>query len=267
MKRLSIVILTFNEKDETDRCLNSIVPCVDFGLDEVIVFDNASADGTDKLIREQYPEVKYLYSKVNLGIGPGRNMAIEASSGKYVMTLDNDTVFRGIEKPGDIVELFFKQHPNTGVLGFKLLNENSTVQRSIRRFPPSIQPFVARLPFLRLFPFLARIEDNHLKCDIDLENAKRAMPVDYMIGANQIFERDLFNIIGGYDKKMFYGAEDCEFCLRSKKIGHENYYYPAVSISHLHKRRSKQSISLILHHTFSFYYMFFKHKRIFRLYP
>ena len=90
--RLSVVILTYNEKNETVRCVKSLVPYLDEKIDEIVVFDNGSVDGTQHEIMQNFSQVRYFRSENNLGVANGRNTAISMARGKFIMTLDNDII-------------------------------------------------------------------------------------------------------------------------------------------------------------------------------
>lgn len=87
---ISVVVLSWNRKDLTVQCLESLRRQAYKNL-EVIVVDNASTDGSVEVIRKNYPEVKLIVNKENLGFGGGNNIGIKNSRGKYVAMMNNDT--------------------------------------------------------------------------------------------------------------------------------------------------------------------------------
>ncbi len=262
---LSIVILTYNEKADTMRCLASLFEIID-NRTEVILVDNGSSDGTVDVVSSMFQKVKIARLATNIGVGPGRNHGVSLALGKYTMILDNDTIFYGPE-PVKEIERVFSSLPRVGVVGFQLVNEDGSIQRNFRRFPVLLQPFVARIGLLAQFPFMRSIQETHLMKDLPDNELRDGMEVDFVIGANQVFLTELFLKLGRYDEKMFYGAEDCEMCLRFKQHGYTNYYSSAIRIAHIYKRRSRHSMKLFWNHLSSFAYMFIKHKRVYRLYP
>lgn len=262
---LSIVVLTFNEKFDTVRCISSLLEFID-DRSEIILVDNGSSDGTVEAIGTLSSKVRIFRSDKNLGVGPGRNYGVDQASGEYIMIIDNDTIYYGPEPVHEIQHLFATL-PKAGVIGFQLLNEDGSLQRNFRRFPVFLQPFVARVSILKKVPFLNSILDSYLMTEVPESDLYSALEVDFVIGANQVFSRKEFLRMGKYDEEMFYGVEDCELCLRFKKEGYKNYYSPAVRIAHVYKRRSRHSLKLFTSHLFSFVHMFRKHKRVYRLYP
>lgn len=88
---VSIIIVNYNGEDILVDCLNS-VRSQDYRNIEVIVVDNASADRSVPLVREQYPEVKLICSSTNTGFTGGNNLGVRSASGEYLVLLNNDTV-------------------------------------------------------------------------------------------------------------------------------------------------------------------------------
>jgi N-acetylglucosaminyl-diphospho-decaprenol L-rhamnosyltransferase len=92
----SIVIVTYNDGVWLTRCLESLQAQTLFGHIEVIVVDNASADGTagtaQKLL-EGWPNGRFLQGGGNIGFGPGNNRGADLARGKYLYFINSDTWF------------------------------------------------------------------------------------------------------------------------------------------------------------------------------
>ena len=235
--RLSIIVITWNELEILRRCIESLLDRVDFDQDEVIVVDNGSKDGTAEFVAE-HPRIRYLPLDRNYGVGPARNRGLFLAHGKYCMTLDNDTIFLTPD-PGAIIDEFFKDHPDAGVVGFLLLNTDGTRQNSTRRFPRFYQPIAARVAASRKLKFVDAELQRHLMTDVDFDRASDPMEVDYVLGANQTFTKKVATQLLGYDDRIFFGPEDAEFCVRTHKLGLRNYYSRSISIIHDYKRHAQ----------------------------
>ncbi len=85
---ISVVILSFNRKEEV---LNTIkkVNDVDYSNKEIIIVDNASNDGTTKEIKQNYPTIKIISLKNNIGVS-GWNYGYNEAKGRFVLLLDDD---------------------------------------------------------------------------------------------------------------------------------------------------------------------------------
>ena len=86
--RISVVIPTYNRADSLPRALSS-VQSQTLPAEEVIVVDDGSRDGTESLIREHYPRVRYLRQR-NGGVSRARNLGIAAARGEWIALLDSD---------------------------------------------------------------------------------------------------------------------------------------------------------------------------------
>lgn len=90
-KSVSIVILSYNSKEDLKECIPSLVlqSYQDF---EIIVVDNASTDGSEEFVRANYPEIKVVQTGKNLGYAAGNNAGFEVAEGEYIVVVNPDTV-------------------------------------------------------------------------------------------------------------------------------------------------------------------------------
>lgn len=264
--RLSVVLITWNERELLRTCLETLLPAVDAAKDEIIVVDNGSVDGTDELIQRHYSAVRYLKLPRNIGVGPARNRGIAMARGRYAMTLDNDTRVFGAEL-GHQVESVFTEYPDIGLFSFRLLNEDGTVQRNTRRFPNALQPIVARVGWLRRSAFGRKNLQHHHMDDVDLDAVREPLDVDYVLGANQVFRKETFDRLGGYDERIFFGPEDTDFCLRVHRLKLRVCFVPRISIEHAHRRRTRKLSLLTFKHLAAYYYFFWKERTLWQIKP
>ena len=88
------IVLNWNGKDNTFECLKSL-KSVEYPNYEIIVVDNASTDGSQKFLREKFPDITIIENKRNLGFGGGFNVGIREAikrNADYVLCLSNDVV-------------------------------------------------------------------------------------------------------------------------------------------------------------------------------
>ena len=91
---VAIIILTLNQKEKTLRCIESCRSICDVNY-RIILWDNASSDGTFAIVKKQYPEVICFHSKKNIGVAGGRNESAREAikfAPDYLLFLDNDTI-------------------------------------------------------------------------------------------------------------------------------------------------------------------------------
>jgi len=126
MPRLTIVIVTFNSAADIGTCLESIPAAARHTDYDVIVVDNASADGTAALVRERWPHVRVVDAGGNLGFARANNLGIRATAGELVLLLNPDAV------PGDDaidrLVAVLDEMPGVAVAGPRIVDEADTVQ-------------------------------------------------------------------------------------------------------------------------------------------
>jgi len=91
MPKVSVVIPTYNRKEKLGRLLNSLKKSSykDF---EIIVVDDASTDGTDEMIKNEFQEINYIRHETRTLPWKSRNDGILASSGEIVFMVDDDNI-------------------------------------------------------------------------------------------------------------------------------------------------------------------------------
>ncbi len=89
---LSIIIVNYNVKHFLEQCLHSVLKASKNITAEIFVVDNNSVDGSAQLIREKFPDIRFIENKENVGFSKANNQAIKLSQGKYVLLLNPDTV-------------------------------------------------------------------------------------------------------------------------------------------------------------------------------
>jgi GT2 family glycosyltransferase len=116
--KASIVVVTYNNLEMNRQCIESIYGRTTWPNFEVIVVDNASADGTPEFLKvseKTYPRLSVILNDSNVGFAAANNRALEKASGNYIVLLNNDTIV----SRGWIETLIrhLKANPEIGVIG------------------------------------------------------------------------------------------------------------------------------------------------------
>jgi GT2 family glycosyltransferase len=133
---VSIIIVNYNTKSLLRDCLESIYKHTEGIEFEIIVSDNGSSDGSDKMIKSEYPGVILLENGANLGFGAANNRALAAAGGRYIFYLNSDTVL--LNNAVKIFHDFWENHGDReglGALGCSLLDKNFRPAHSYGSFP------------------------------------------------------------------------------------------------------------------------------------
>lgn len=223
---LSITICSWNTIDDLRLCLKSLEAVQDEANFEVIVIDNNSEDGSDRMTASEFPWVRLFALKENLGFTGGHNFALQEMNGRHIMPLNSDTiVHKGAIK--GLME-YLNLHPEAGVIAPKLLNPDGSLQLSCRRFPNPVAALFRNTPIGKLFP------NNRFTREYLMQDWSHDAPreVDWVSGAAFIARGELTDKIGLFDPAYFMFCEDVDLCFQCWKQGFKVVYLPHLTITH-----------------------------------
>jgi len=224
--KLSLIIVSYNTRDYLEECLKSIYDTFQDIAFEVIVVDNASADGSAALVQNKYPQVSLLAQETNTGFGRANNSGFNVSCGDYVMLLNSDAVLL----PGTAAALldFLEEHPQAGAVGPAVYLPDGKLQTRICGNLPSLCTLFNESFFLsRLFPRLALFPGLHRE-----GLAAPVTEVGWISGVCMLFRREAYQKVNGFDPDFFLYAEDIDICLRLKNLGWPVYHMHNIAIRH-----------------------------------
>lgn len=217
---VSIVILTFNQLEYTQECVESIRRHTP-EPHEILFVDNGSTDGTVPWLRQivkDNPHYSVIENAENLGFSKGCNQGIAVAAGDYILLLNNDVVVTAHWLSGMLECL--NRDPDTGIVG-PMTNNISGLQK----VPAADCPSSGR----GLDEYAAAFRER---------NRHRRIPMRRIVGFCMLFRRTLADRIGLLDERFGSGNfEDDDFCLRAALLGYTNVAAGDVFIHH-HGSRS-----------------------------
>src|SRR3989344_99976 len=223
---ISVIIITYKERDLLRNCLESVFASKTNFRFEVIVTDSNSQDGSVEMVRQDFPQAKVLDNQKNLGFSKGNNVAIKQAQGRYILLLNADTTVR--PETFDLSIEYMDSHPEVGAMGAKVLLPNGSLDKAARRkFPNPANSF------LRLFG-LKKFSNYNITTPIDQE-----VEVDAIMGAYFFVRKSVVDQVGMLDEEFFMYGEDLDWCWRIKSAGHKIMYYPKAEITHYKYGASK----------------------------
>lgn len=223
---ISVVILSWNDKQYLEICLQSLKDATQSRTMEIIVVDNASTDGSPEMVETLFPGVKIIRNAVNLGFPRGNNVGIKASVGEYVFLLNSDIkVFPGCL---DALADYLDQNPQVGMVGPKILNRDLTHQSSCRRFPALWNNFCEITFLAKFFRGVWFFSGEHMF----YFQGDRLMDVDVLVGCFWTIRREAVDEFGLLDEGFFMFAEDVDWCKRFWENGWRVTFCPAAQAIH-----------------------------------
>lgn len=215
MPRCSIVIPVYNKAALTRQCLEALFRTSGAAdTYEVIVVDDASKDETQSMLKQYGDRVKAVVHPENRGFATSCNDGAAASTGEYVIFLNNDT----IPKPGwlEALSRYADEHPLAAAVGAKLLFPNETIEHAGMAIRQD------RLPV----HIYAGFPSDH-----PAVNKSRRFQI--LTGACLLIRRKSFDEVKGFDTAFLNSHEDVDLCLRLGKAGHEIHFCHASELYHL----------------------------------
>jgi len=203
--KVSIIVLNLNGFDDTRECLYSLQQ-INYGNFEIVVVDNGSTDGSEKKLRKEFPQLTILQSGVNLGYTGGNNIGI-----KYALKHEADHLF--ILNNDTLVDHNF--------LGYLVETEQKFKGKVI------VSPLVFYQDYQgqkdRVWAAggkfsWARGRARHL-FEGEIYSGKRILRPDYLVGCGLLIPREVFEVAGFLDERLFFSFEDIEFSFRAKRFG------------------------------------------------
>jgi len=110
MTAVSVIIPTFNRARKVVRAISSVLYQT-FTDYEIIVVDDGSSDGTEDVIAQFRPHIKYLSHSKNSGVSAARNTGIKASQSSLIAFLDSDDYW--LPEKLSLQKAFFIQNPES----------------------------------------------------------------------------------------------------------------------------------------------------------
>ena len=231
---LSIVIVNWNAKDILHKCLAQVQDTtreIDY---EVIVVDNASTDGSQAMVKQEFPSTRLIENSANVGFAGANNQGMALSQGRYVLLLNSDA-FVG-DSTLDTMVGFMDEHPEAGVGACKLRYGDGRLQPSCYTFPSLLTELYIALQLNKL---LAKNREFG-KYAMTWWDFNEVRDVDCVMGAFMLVRREVIEQAGMMDTSFFMFSEEVDWCYRIKQQGWQILYNPAVESVHLWGGSTKQ---------------------------
>lgn len=224
---VSVVIVSWNTRDLLRACLASIARQPQSVSIEVIVVDNASRDGTPDMVADEFPDVHLIRNELNRGFAAANNQGMRLRRGRYVLLLNPDTIIldRAIAK----TKAYADAHPDIGVVGCQVLEDDRRIQRTGFSFPTPWNLFLVNSGLSRCFP-RSRLFGQP---ELGWWDRTTERDVEVVSGMFMLVKQEVINRVGLLDEDYFVYGEEADWCFRIWKAGWRCVFAPVGQIIHL----------------------------------
>jgi len=206
---VSVIVLNYNGARWLERCLHSLRAQTIFDRLEVIVADNASGDGSERLgkqIVEGWPRGRFLPHGRNVGYCEGNNRAADTARGQYLFFLNNDTWL----EPGCLERLVAEaQRAGAAAAGPLVLDYEDDRFQSLGAFGYDVFGLACTRAS-------------------SAETREVLMPE----GCAYLVSRKLFGEVGGFDPEFFMFVDEFDLSWRVWVSGHRAIAVPSARLHH-----------------------------------
>lgn len=222
---LTAIIISYNTRDMTLKCLEYLHASLQGIPSEVIVVDNASGDGSPEAIRSAYPDVILVENQENRGFGAANNQAMRIARGEFFLLLNSDAFVQ----PDTVATLlrFIRKKPQAAVVGPRLLNEDGSLQVSCYRFPTPGLAWRENLWISSLLPHHPALGDYRRWSHQDNRQ------VEWIVGACMLVRSSVALQVGWFDETFFMYAEETDWQRRMAREGWQIWFCAETRVTHL----------------------------------
>jgi N-acetylglucosaminyl-diphospho-decaprenol L-rhamnosyltransferase len=251
---LAVVTVTYFSGDTLARFLDTLEQATEREV-PVIVVDNASTDGAPEKAAER-KNVRLLSLGENVGYGTAANRGIAELDERYgwVVVVNPDLEW----DPGSLDELMAvaRRWPRGGAFGPLLHEPDGTIYPSARLLP-SFGRGIGHAAFGKIWPQNPWTRQYRQESGTPVERV-----AGWLSGSCQLFRREAFEAVGGFDTRYFMYFEDVDLGDRLAKAGWLNVYAPSATVTHIGGHSTSQASAKMLkvHHESAYRYLADRHR-------
>ena len=232
---VSIIVISFNTRAMTLDCLRSVVAETTVPY-ELIVLDNDSQDGSAAAIAAEFPGIRLIASRENLGFARGNNVASAGARGKYVLLLNPDTLV--LDHALDRIVAFAERTPEAGIWGGRTLSGDRSLNPTSVFGDMTLWSLFCRATGLALVFKDSAFFNSEFYGDWQ-RDSERA--VDVVMGCFFLMRRADWEALGGLDPTFVMYGEEADLCRRARARGARPRMTPDATIVHFHGASSRRA--------------------------
>jgi O-antigen biosynthesis protein len=247
---VSAIVVTFNSEKYISNCLKTLSEEISSIGGDIIVHDNDSSDATIRIIESTFPDAKLYRSTKNIGFAAACNEAVESATGEYLLFANPDML---LDKGAlNILLESIKSLPDAGVATARMRFPDGSFQPTCRQLPTYRNIFFSRGSVLG--------RNKESSNNYTLGDSDKVIAVPAAAATCLLISRELFQKIGGFDKRFFMFMEDTDLSLRIGQAGQKIYFVPQAGAVHYWGEGAKVStIKRRWYHHLAVWKYFIKH--------
>jgi N-acetylglucosaminyl-diphospho-decaprenol L-rhamnosyltransferase len=219
---VSAVVVNYKARDHLVECVRSLRA---EGIDDVVVADNDSQDGSREALAASDHLARFLDTGANLGYGTAANRAAALTLGDLLLVCNSDVVL----EPGAVKAMaaVLEADRRVALVGPRVENLDGTLYPSPRTFP-DLGVAVGHAFLGQIAPHNRFTRRYRL---LDWDHA-RTVDADWVSGSCFLARREAWTALGGFDEAYFMYAEDVDLCWRARRAGWKVAFEPAARVIH-----------------------------------
>jgi GT2 family glycosyltransferase len=213
-----ILLLNWNGWKDTVSCVDSCQSLLGCNF-RLLIVDNASSDGSEKILRQRFPDIELIQSGANLGFAGGNNVGIRHAlerGADYIWLLNNDTVVDP-SALSCLVETMERDH-TIGMVGSKILYFGTP--DTIWYAGADLDP---RTPYRSCHRGLNQLDRGQFD---------EPGETGYVTGCSLLVRRKVVEMVGVLEENMFLYYEDTDWSARARHAGWKLFYAPSSVVFH-----------------------------------
>jgi GT2 family glycosyltransferase len=224
---LSIIVISFNTREMTLACLQSVIAETRDVHYEIVVVDNNSYDGTTDAIRTQFSQVELIALNENIGFARANNLAAPLCRGRRILLLNPDTIV--LNRAIDRLCAFADETPSCQIWGGRTVFADGSLNgtscwrnmsvRSLFCFAVGLSYLAPNSPLFNVEGYGGWLRDS-------------VRHVDIIAGSFFLVGREVWERLGGFDPNFFMYGEEADLCIRARSAGATPILTPSATIVH-----------------------------------
>ncbi|MEE4206594.1 MAG: glycosyltransferase family 2 protein [Erythrobacter sp.] len=224
---LTVIMVSYNTRELTLIALETLLEKAGNVSMDIVLWDNASSDGSADAVAERFPDIKLVRSAENLGFAAANNAAAAGTVSPWLLLLNPDTETH----PGAVEKLldFARAHPEAGIVGGRTVFADGSLNIASCWNKMTVWSLLCRATGLSRVFSASRMFNPEAIGGWKRDTVRE---VDIVVGCFLLTSRELWERLGGFRDKYFMFGEEVDLCLRAAELGYRPMITPEAQIVH-----------------------------------